>query len=239
MRSAVHFLPIVTTICSLLFAIVLLRRWRLRGGTHHLWWAAGMLSYGAGTLTESLTTILGWQEGIFKVWYITGALLGAAPLAQGSAYLHVPRRVADTLAVLVVTTILIGGVCVWLSPVDLDQVETYRLSGRVFTWQWVRRFSPFVNLYAVLFLVGGAVRSAVKYARRSETRHRFIGNVFIAIGGILPGIGGTATRFGHVEVLYVTELMGLALLWIGFRYNVAGRVLSARDDAFPVPARAS
>jgi hypothetical protein len=34
-----------------------------------------------GTLTESLTTLLGWQEPIFRAWYVSGALLGAAPLA--------------------------------------------------------------------------------------------------------------------------------------------------------------
>ncbi|MGH7532920.1 MAG: hypothetical protein ACREL4_06495, partial [Gemmatimonadales bacterium] len=41
--------------------------------------------------------------------------------------------------------------------------------------------------------------------------------VYIAVGGLLPGIGGTFTRFGHVEVLYVTELIGLVLIFVGFR----------------------
>jgi hypothetical protein len=40
-------------------------------------------------------------------------------------------------------------------------------------------------------------------------------NVLIAAGAILPGIGGTATRMGYVEVLYVTELIGLLLTWAG------------------------
>ena len=39
-------------------------------------------------------------------------------------------------------------------------------------------------------------------------------------GGHRPGIGGTFTRFGYTEVLYVTELVGLILIWIGYRYNV-------------------
>ena len=34
-------------------------------------------------------------------------------------------------------------------------------------------------------------------------------------GAILPGIGGTATRFGCTEVLYVTELLGLLMMWRG------------------------
>ena len=45
-------------------------------------------------------------------------------------------------------------------------------------------------------------------------------NVLIAVGAILPGIGGTATRMGHTEVLYVTELIGLVLTWTGYRISV-------------------
>jgi hypothetical protein len=47
-----------------------------------------------------------------------------------------------------------------------------------------------------------------------------LGNTLIAAGAILPGIGGAATRFGHTEVLYVTELLGLSLIWLGYRASV-------------------
>ncbi len=76
--GAVGYLPIATTIIALLFAARLFERYRRRGGTHHLWWMIGMLTYGAGTMTESLTTLIGWHEAIFRAWYITGALLGGA-----------------------------------------------------------------------------------------------------------------------------------------------------------------
>ena len=45
-------------------------------------------------------------------------------------------------------------------------------------------------------------------------------NVRIAIGATLPGIGGTATRMGHVAVLDVTELVGLLMTWAGYRISV-------------------
>ena len=62
----------------------------------------------------------------------------------------------------------------------------------------------------------------------TETYHRFIGNVCIAVGGILPGIGGAFTRFGHTEVLYVTELLGLLFIYAGYRMNVAGKTVRVR-----------
>ena len=223
MRSAVHFVPIVTTVVSLAFAGVVLARWMDRRTPHLLWWGIGMLTYGAGTITESATTLLGWSEPVFRAWYIAGALLGGAPLAQGSVYLHLGRRTADRLTVLLGSVVLTAATCVLTSPIDYTLVEPFRLSGRVFEWQWVRLFSPFINLYAVVFLVGGAVRSAVRFRRSRETYDRFIGNVYIAVGGILPGIGGTFTRFGHTEVLYVTELLGLLFIYAGYRLNTRSR----------------
>jgi hypothetical protein len=47
--------------------------------------------------------------------------------------------------------------------------------------------------------------------------------VYVAVGAILPGIGGTFTRFGYTEVLYVTELLGLLLIFAGYRMNVRHR----------------
>ena len=223
--SPVHYIPILTTCFALGFAAVIFGRYRARGGPHLLWWGIGMLTFAAGTITESSTTLLGWHEPVFRLWYITGALLGGAPLAQGTVYLMLPRKVANRLTLALVAAIAFGAVCVWLSPINMALVEPYRLSGRVLAWRWVRFISPWINLYALGFLMGGAIVSAVRYSRSSETRHRALANVFIAVGALLPGIGGTFTRLGHVEVLYVTELLGLCCIAIGYRLSVGPALL--------------
>jgi len=219
-RQPVHFIPIVTTLIALVFAYVILQRYReRRSGPHLLWWAGGVLMYGIGTFTEAAVTLLGWQEPLFRAWYISGALLGGAPLAQGTVYLLLQRRTANILAAVLLIFVATAATFVLLTPIDYSAVETYRLSGRVMEWSWVRLFSPFINTYAFIFLVGGAVLSAVRYRRDPAMYHRFVGNVLIAVGALLPGIGGTATRMGHVEVLYVTEFLGLILIWWGYRWN--------------------
>jgi hypothetical protein len=229
--SFVAYIPIATTTVALVFSVVLFRRWRERGGLHLMWWGLGALTFAAGTITESLTTLIGWHEAVFRAWYITGALLGGAPLAQGSVYLHLTRRTADRLTVALVAAVVVASTCVLLSPIHYDQAERYHLTGKVFVWTWVRAFSPFINTYAVVFLIGGAIVSARRFAKSRDTRHRFIGNVYIAIGAILPGIGGAFTRFGHTEVLYVTEFIGLSMIIVGYRYNVAAPRASSRLSA--------
>ena len=219
--SVIYWIPAVTTLVAAYFATVVLERYRARGGTHLLWWGVGLVLYGAGTLAEALTTAFGWNEWVFRVWYVTGALCGGAPLAQGTVYLLIKRRLADLLSVALVTAIVTGAVLVFLSPIDYSQVDGHRLTGRVLGWSWVRMISPFINTYAAIFLIGGAIASALRYRSAPEKRHKYIGNIFIAIGAILPGIGGTFTRFGYVEVLYVTEFVGLLLIYAGFRYNIS------------------
>jgi hypothetical protein len=215
-----HYIPLITTAFACWFAPQLLWRWRSRRPAPHLlWWFVGVVTYAAGTTTESLTTLVGWHPAIFRIWYITGALLGGAPLAQGTAYLLLSKRTAHAVSVVLVVLVVIASVGVCLSPLDLAAVQPHRLSGKVLEWNWVRAFSPFINIYALFMLVGGALVSAERYYRRRVHAERVRGNIFIAMGALLPGIGGTATRFDHVEVLYVTELLGLVLIYLGYRLN--------------------
>lgn len=225
MRHFISYVPIGTTVVGILFARELYAHWRRKPtATYILWWLIGILTYVAGTITESLTAVTGWHAAIFRAWYITGALLGAAPLAQGSVYLLLPKRVANVLAVLLLCTVVTAATCVLLSPLDLSHpsINEGRLTGKVLEWAWVRRFSPFLNTYAATFLIGGAVWSALKYRKIPDAEPRVRGNWLIAIGTTLPGIGGTATRYGYTEVLFVTELVGLLLVWIGYRTIVNG-----------------
>ena len=161
--TIVHYVPIVTTVLAFPFAFEIFRRYRAHPDRLHLlWWAIGIAVYGAGTLTEALTSLIGWREPVFRAWYITGALCGGAPLAQGTVYLMMKRRTANVLAALLVAAISIGAVLVMLSPINYSLVEPHRLSGRVLGWHGVRLISPFINTYAAIFLIGGAIVSAFR-----------------------------------------------------------------------------
>ena len=151
-------------------------------------------------------------------------MLGGFPLAQGSVYLLLNKKFAKFTTVIFVTLIVIASIFVILTPADLSLSTGGKLTGQVFSWSWVRYFSPLINVYAFIFLVGGAVYSALRYYRQGIKEAPFKGNIFIAIGGLLPGIGGSFTRMGHVDVLYVTEFIGLLLIYSGYKIIKENRI---------------
>ena len=211
----IQYIPIVTSIFAVYFVLQLWKHYRTKpGALHLLWWLIGVITYGAGTVTESINTIFGWTELNFRFWYVLGALLGGFPLATGTVYLLINKRLANYMTYFFLLLITVAAVLVFLSPV-LPPADG-RLTGKVLSWEWVRYFSPFVNSYSFIFLFGGAIYSAIKYLRMKDKEKRFLGNVLIGIGALLPGIGGSFTRFGYVEVLYVTELLGLLMIFWGY-----------------------
>ncbi len=217
MNNIIEHIPIITTLFSIYFIKEIYTHYKQRKTKYLLWWTIGVLTFGLGTLSESINVLFGWNSVNLRYWYIVGALLGGFPLAQGSVYLLMKRKFADFTTYFFVALILVGSISVILTPIKIPEGFEYKLTGAVFEWKWVRFISPLINLYAFIFLVGGAIYSAIKYYRMVDKEARFKGNVFIAIGGLLPGIGGTLTRMGHVNVLFVTELIGLIMIFIGYR----------------------
>jgi hypothetical protein len=212
----INYIPILTTLFGIYFFTILFSHWKNNKNSQHvLWWMIGTLTYVAGTITESVNVLAGFSNINFKAWYITGALLGGAPLAQGTVYLLCKRKTANILTAILIIVIAGASVLVILSPINTELISG-KLSGKLLGWKFIRYMTPFINLYAFIFLVGGAIYSATKYAKSKQYKKRFTGNLLIAIGGLLPGIGGSFTKFGYVEVLFVTELIGLIFIYLGY-----------------------
>jgi hypothetical protein len=82
------FLPAVTSVLGLGFAGVLLLRFVGRRQPYYLVWGLGLVWYAVAAGTEALGGAQGWTEGLYRTWYITGAIGVAAFLGAGSLYLH-------------------------------------------------------------------------------------------------------------------------------------------------------
>ncbi|MBX9891576.1 MAG: hypothetical protein K2Y12_04565 [Chitinophagaceae bacterium] len=223
----IQYIPILTTLLSFVFFYIMYIHYQQKkNATYIFWWMIGILCYGAGTVTESVNTLFGWNETNFRLWYITGALLGGWPLATGSAYLLLPKQKAHLLTFLGLIIIGFAALCTLLSPLNLSLQAGNKLTGKILEWTFIRYITPFINIYAFIMLVGGAIYSAIQYKKETIYKIRFWGNVLIAIGGLLPGIGGSFTKYGYTEVLYVTEFIGLALIFSGYLVMKNDRTVS-------------
>ncbi|USN99022.1 MAG: hypothetical protein H6810_12880 [Phycisphaeraceae bacterium] len=217
----VHYLPILTTLFSAAFVAALVRRAIPRHWPPHLlWWGIGVSAYGLGTLLESSITLFGNSPALNRWWYWAGAILGGYPLATGTVYLLLRRKTAHVLTAISLTLVLVATVAVFISPLNLDALLPYKPEGAVIGWMWVRLTTPFINGYAALFLIGGAFYSSFHFVRSGGQRNRAIGTALIAVGGILPGVGGSMAKAGIVEALYVGEFLGIILIWIGYEFCI-------------------
>jgi hypothetical protein len=227
------YVPLVTAALAGAFAVILFRHWRSRTGALHLaWWTIGVVFFGIAVLAEAAVTLWGWEPWLFRAWYISGALLGGAPLAQGTVYLLMRRRTAHVLAVCLTVYAAVAAVLVALTPLTVDPASPDALTGRVMDWSWIRALTPALNLYAVVFLAGGAAWSAWRFWRSDDVpRSLPIGNALIAVGAILPAFRGLVTRMGMADTVFVTELLGLALIFAGYR--VITRTRTSENTSSP------
>ncbi len=214
-------LPICSALVSFIFAGFVFRRYRFRHGQHLLLWTIGMIFYGIGGFCEAFYGIFGWNPLIFRLWYLFGAILVAAWLGQGTVYLLARPRVATISMIVLGLGSLYALVRVFGAQLDPTLMTSSlhtgsELSGKAIVSGGVRSLTPFFNLYGTVTLVGGALYSAFIFWRKRVLLHRAIGNVLIATGAILPAFGGSFSRFGIPGALYISELLGAILLFIGF-----------------------
>lgn len=228
--NAVHYLPILTTLFSAFFLWDIFSRFILKRGAHLFWWSLGVFTYGLGTFFEAYITLFGNGPLLNKSWYVAGAILGGYPLAQGSVYLHFSRKTANILTFITLPFIAFSAICVYLSPVDVSLLESFRPGGGSLEWTWVRLLTPVINSYSAIFLIGSAAYSAIRYAKVENGRNRAIGNSLITLGALLPGIGGSMAKAGIVEALYIGEFVGLILIWLGYKKCLEPSAKSVQKD---------
>ncbi len=101
-------LPAVTSVLALVFALMLVDQWRERRHGFQLVWALGMLWYGLGSGAEALAAAGGWNELLYRTWYLTGAVWTAAWLGLGTAFLLGRTRFGYTYAILLLLSGLVA-----------------------------------------------------------------------------------------------------------------------------------
>jgi hypothetical protein len=109
-------LPTLTSVLALVFSVALFDQWRERRGGFQLIWGIGMLFYGIAAGAEALAGLGGWNETLYRTWYLTGAVWTAGWLGLGTAFLLGRTRFGYSFAV----CLLLAGVFTLLTQRRYD-----------------------------------------------------------------------------------------------------------------------
>ena len=218
-----HYLPIFSTVITFAFAVAVFNRFRVRHGAHLLLWSIGLVLYGIGTLTEVIM-LFTFNAIALKLWYLSGAMLTAAWLGQGTINLLVRRRgIAPTLNIILIIVSLLAVGVVLLAPItpaaasyNLTQPLSAQYKDILTRSGIIVLLTILLNTYGTLTLVGGAIYSAFIFWRKKVLFNRMVGNILIAVGAILPALGGSFINMGLPDFLYLSEFLGAILMYIGF-----------------------
>ena len=212
----IGFIPLISTIVAFVCGVTVLDQYFARRKPFQLLWAIGFFMYGISTLAEFYTEIYGLHDIIFRLWFFMGAICVAPYLGQGTVYLLLRRRTAHILMVILVILSIYGVVRLFSAHIDFGTAT--RLTDKIVVPTDVGILTGLVSVYGTIALVGGALYSAWIFGRKRILPYRVVSNVLIALGALLPAIGGSLLKLGtaHGATFYILELAGVIIIFIGF-----------------------
>jgi hypothetical protein len=212
-------LPLAAALVAILFSGLLAGSFFRRPAGQKALWAGGFGLFATAALCEAIAQRAGWTPGLFKTYYAAGGVLTVAYLGAGSAWLLLPRRARDALAGALAAVTLAAVVTVALAPVDLGLLAATpsgqpppnaALGGHAALWAIA------LNSVGTLFLLGGSLYSIVR-------RQRVRANVWIATGATVVALATGLSRAGDYSFVYMGELVGIAIMFAGFKLTGAPR----------------
>ena len=92
-------LPLGSALLSFVFCLFLVDQWRERRRSFQAIWAIGMLWYGLSAGAQFVGGAFGWNDLLYRAWYLIGAIWVAAWLGLGTTYLLARTRFGYAFAV--------------------------------------------------------------------------------------------------------------------------------------------
>jgi hypothetical protein len=210
-------LAFLATAVATLFAEATLVRWTRARKPHEGAWTVALAMFALASAALATGASTGWDRGTFRAFYLFGAVLNVPWLALGTVYLlwgaGVGRRVRD---VLLLITGLAAGVVLTAPMHGRLPVDTIPVGKDLFG-VFPRVLAAVGSGLAALVVFGGAVVSAVRYARRRTAPRLAAGNGLIALGTLVLSAGGTVQGVvGKDEAFALSLAVGISVIYAGF-----------------------
>ena len=208
-------LPFLTAAVAAAFAAVVLAKYVRSRRLAMLAWALGLVMFAVAAFAGGLARAGTPTPGEYRTFYLFGAILNVAWLGLGTALLLLVSRTWRQAAIaLVLLLSAVSLYAVFSTRVDLTAAMA---TGRGFPDGSLPRILAGVGSgVGSLVLIGGALWSAWIFFSQRHSGRRAISNVVIAVGVLIVAAGGTATLTGANNILELTNLVGIAVMFAGF-----------------------
>lgn len=212
------------------FALSSFDRWLRRRLPHELAWTIAMVLFALGSFALWWAESTGWTLGIFRLFFLCGAVLNVAWLALGTVYLLAGKRAGNiTRSWLIAASGFAVGV-VGVSPAKAPIVPGEFPTARDLFGVAPRALAAIGSGVPALIIIAGALWSTWRVLRRqspalsSGARRTVmspwrlaVGNMLIAGGTLTLSVSGLlAGRLGQDRAFAVTLLIGVCVLFAGF-----------------------
>lgn len=212
------------------FALATFDRWLRRRQPHELAWCIAMALFTLGSLALWWAQSTGWTIGIFRLFFLCGAVLNVLWLALGTVYLLTGKRIGDIARSWLIGVSGFATGVVAFSPAKTSVVRTEFPTGRELFGAAPRVLAAVGSGVPALIILAGALWSTWRVLRQkspalsSSTGRNVIspwrlavGNIVIATGTlILSASGLLAGRLGQERAFSITLLIGVCALFTGF-----------------------
>jgi hypothetical protein len=224
-------LAFLATAVATLFAEATFKRWRQKRRPHEAAWTVALALFALASAALATGASTGWDRGVFRAFYLLGAVLNVPWLALGTVYLLGGERAGRRVrAVLVFFSGLATGVLL-TAPMTRNVTGSPTIPvGKEVFGVFPRVLAAAGSGLGAVVVFGGAAWSAVRFARAKRAGGRMAAaNGLIALGTVVLSGGGTLQGvLGHDEAFTLSLATGIAVIYAGFL--IAARPPSVRDD---------
>jgi hypothetical protein len=210
-------LAAAASLLSLAFALSTLERYIERRRRHHLAWTIALFLFAGASATQWTGAAIGWGPLAFRLFYLLGPILSVPFLALGTGYLLAGQRRMDVVAAI---TGLVGAFAagvVLVAPLHGRIDPGVLPQGSDVFGPLPRVFAASMSAGGAMVLIGGAVWSVARLARRRGERRLVLANVLIALGAVaLSAAGLLNSLVGEMEAFSIAHVVGISLVFGGF-----------------------
>ena len=218
------------------FAACTLERWLDRRKRHEAAWTVALFLFAAASIALWGGVTFGWNDVWFRLFYLFGAIVNVPYLALGTVELLGGPKLGRRVAAGVHAFAAFAAGVVLVAPMH-GTIDRSRLpQGSDVFGPLPRILAAAGSGVAALVIVGGAVWSAARLAKRTSTRRLAVANGFIAVGTIVLGAGGILNSVvDEMDGFAISLVVGISVIFAGFLLTTPSR----RPALTMVDARAS